>query len=205
MSTMRFVLVHGGRSSGKDWAVVADGLRTAGHAVRCPDLSDAVTAHLADHVAEIIAVLDQSSEPAVLPAHSDGGFPACEAAQTRVARQRALVLIDAAVTAPGQSLFDLFHAHGLDPVRDFAVEALPLFIDPSRIDWNLLRPLAKTYALCTRSRFLPIAHATCARLSRLGPEHGWQTRTLASGHAAMAERPTEVTALLLAAADGPIG
>lgn len=112
-----FVLVHGGWHGGWCWRRVAPLL--SGYDVHCPTLSGlGDRAHLArpdtglaDHVADVVAVLELDDlRDVVLVGHSSGGAVITGVAQRCPYRLRELVYLDAFVPAPGQSVFDLLPA-----------------------------------------------------------------------------------------------
>jgi pimeloyl-ACP methyl ester carboxylesterase len=112
-----FVLVHGGWHGGWCWRRVTPLL--AGHDVHCPTLTGVGDrAHLArpdtglaDHVADVVAVLELDDlRDVVLVGHSASGAVITGVAQRCPDRLRALVYVDAFVPAPGQSVFDLLPA-----------------------------------------------------------------------------------------------
>ncbi|QYN34198.1 alpha/beta fold hydrolase [Pseudonocardia sp. DSM 110487] len=112
-----FVLVHGGWHGAWCWRRVTPLL--TGHDVHCPTLTGGGDrAHLArpdtglaDHVADVVAVLELDDlRDVVLVGHSSGGAVITGVAQRCPERLRELVYLDAFVPAPGQSVFDLLPA-----------------------------------------------------------------------------------------------
>lgn len=202
---MRFVLVHGGRSSGRAWQPVANVLRSAGHMALCPDLSAPESSSLADHVAQVVATLDSlANKPGpgkiVLAGHSYGGMVISEAGQARAKILQAMVYLDAAVPRPGGSLFDLIREAGFDPVLDYALEPLAPFIQPSNIFWGALQGIPKVFVRCSRSEFNAVTAPIYERLRQTGGKENWRTLSLDGRHKAMEERPQDVAAILLQAA-----
>ena len=141
-----FVLVHGGWHGGWCWRRVAPLL--SGHDVFCPTLTGlGDRAHLArpdtglaDHVADVVAVLELDDlRDVVLVGHSSGGAVITGVAQRRPDRLRELVYLDAFVPAPGQSVFDLLPAarreHFLGLVD--ASGRIVLDPDPAMDGWGL--------------------------------------------------------------------
>jgi pimeloyl-ACP methyl ester carboxylesterase len=116
MATSACVLVHGGWHGGWHWDDVARRLRGAGVRVFAPTLRGlaerAVEATestcLADHVADVVGVLDDNDlRDVVLVGHSYGGAVVTGAAHQRPDRVAKLVYLDAFVPEHGQSLADL--------------------------------------------------------------------------------------------------
>jgi pimeloyl-ACP methyl ester carboxylesterase len=113
MST--FVLVHGGWHGGWCWRRLVPLLAAAGHEVHNPTLTGTGDrAHLgdpdtglADHVADVLAVLELDDlRDVVLVGHSSGGAVVQGVAQRCPERLRELVHLDSFVTGPGQSVID---------------------------------------------------------------------------------------------------
>lgn len=111
----RFVLVHGAWHGGWCWDRVVPMLRAAGHRTQAPTLaglgerSAELTPEtgLATHVEDVVSVLHDDEQPAVLVGHSYSGLVVREAAALAPAHVRELVLVDAWVGPPGSSLLSL--------------------------------------------------------------------------------------------------
>jgi pimeloyl-ACP methyl ester carboxylesterase len=114
-----FVLVHGGWHGGWCWRRLTPLLESAGHDVHSPTLTGlGDRAHLArpdtglaDHVADVLAVLELDDlRDVVLVGHSSGGAVITGVAQLAPERLRELVYLDAFVPAPARSVLDLLPA-----------------------------------------------------------------------------------------------
>jgi pimeloyl-ACP methyl ester carboxylesterase len=110
------VLVHGGWHGGWHWDEVGAMLRQLGAKVYAPTLQGlAERAHeatpetnLADHVADVVAVLDDNDlREVVLVGHSYGGMVITGAIHQRPERISKLVYLDAFVPEDGQSVGDI--------------------------------------------------------------------------------------------------
>lgn len=110
MST--FALIHGGGSSGWDWHLVAEELRSFGHAAIAPDLPIEDTSATLDDYADAVAAAVRDHKDLVVVGHSLGGFTAplvCERLPVRL-----LVMVTAMVPVPGESVMDWWSATGQD-------------------------------------------------------------------------------------------
>jgi pimeloyl-ACP methyl ester carboxylesterase len=134
-----FVLVHGGWHGGWCWRRIAPLLTAAGHEVHCPTLTGCGDrAHLggpdtglADHVADVVAVLDLDDlRDVVLVGHSSGGAVITGVAQRCRDRLGELVYLDAFVPGPGQSVFDLLPPARLEHFRALVDASARIVLDP---------------------------------------------------------------------------
>ncbi len=117
MANATCVLVHGGWHGGWHWDDVVDRLRTAGIRVYAPTLRGlgersrlaSESTCLADHVEDVVAVLDgEDLRDVVLVGHSYGGAVITGAVHKRPERVAHVVYLDAFVPRHGQSLADIF-------------------------------------------------------------------------------------------------
>jgi pimeloyl-ACP methyl ester carboxylesterase len=102
-----FVLVHGAWHGSWAWEPVVPLLEHAGATVNAPELSANAEVGLADHVEEVIAVLDRSKTAVVLVGHSYAGLVIRQAADWRPAKVARIVLIDGWAGPHGASLLTL--------------------------------------------------------------------------------------------------
>lgn len=105
----RFLLIHGAWHGGWCWEKVADRLRAAGHQVLAPDLaglgadcSNRSTGLARQSVELLVRLIDASSEPVTLVAHSLGGMFAAEVSERRADRIRRVVYVAAFLPRDGQ-------------------------------------------------------------------------------------------------------
>jgi len=111
----RFLLVHGAWHGGWCWERVVPLLEAAGHRAEAPTLRGLgeragelePRIGLRAHVDEVVALLGDGPEPAVLVGHSYGGLVAREAADRAPARVRRLVLLEGWLGDDGESLLTL--------------------------------------------------------------------------------------------------
>ncbi|NCC23625.1 MAG: alpha/beta hydrolase [Deltaproteobacteria bacterium] len=199
MPIPNIVLVHGGGSHGAVWNPVTMRLEALGRKVFHPDLSLPESSTLQDHGEQIVQVLSVAAadQPVVLTGHSYGGLVVAEAARQRPGLVKAMVFLDAAVPQLGKSLFDLLGLSGLDPRKDFGLEALHPYTAPSMVDMAALNDIPKLYVWCVKSDFAAVTRQAFEAARNAVPAARWRVMTLDSGHFAMTERPDEVAALLL--------
>lgn len=111
----RLLLVHGAWHGGRCWERVAPVLEADGHRIETPtlrglgDRADELepSIGLRTHVEELVAMLREAQEPAVVVAHSYGALVAREAADRAPDMVASLVLFDGWVGEDGASLMTL--------------------------------------------------------------------------------------------------
>jgi pimeloyl-ACP methyl ester carboxylesterase len=229
-----FVLVHGGWHGGWCWRRLGPLLTAAGHEVHAPTLTGAGDrAHLGDpdtglaaHVADVVAVLELDDlRDVVLVGHSSGGAVVQGVAQRCPGRLRELVHLDAFVTEPGQSVFDLLAPARVDHFRRLVDGHGRIVLDPdAALDgWAVTEPADRAWVgprlrpHPARALSDPLApdplpalprrfvHCTdkpggdsfagLAAAARTDPS--WRFDALATGHDAMVTAPGELAALLV--------
>ena len=124
----RFVLVHGAWHGGWCWERVAPLLAARGHRVETPTLRGLGeraseldrSIGLRTHVEELVAILREDPEPAVLVGHSYGGLVAREAADRAPERVGTLVLVEGWLGSDGASMLTLAPARMAAAFRDAA-------------------------------------------------------------------------------------
>lgn len=134
-----FVLVHGGWHGGWCWRRVAPLLTAAGHEVHTPTLTGTgdrshlggPDTGLADHVADVVAVLELDDlREVVLVGHSAGGAVVQGVAQRCPGRLRELVHLDSFLPEPGQSVFDLLRPERREHFRRLVDARGRIVLDP---------------------------------------------------------------------------
>src|SRR5215469_2232393 len=128
MST--FVLVHGAWQSAGTWDLLVPMLQKHGHQVITPvlrglgtdqsNLSSDVTLH--HHVEDISVMLATAEEKVVLVGHSYAGMVISGAAESRPAKVKRLIYLDAFIPADGKCVLDLVPAETGDYFRNVARE-----------------------------------------------------------------------------------
>jgi len=214
-----FVLVHGGNMSTETWnrwtigdpIVTADGrmggtiwgpvvpaLEARGDRAFWPTLADEHTNNLTDHIDQISAIItDNNLRDVVLAGHSYGGMVITGTATRLADRVTAMLYVDAALPDPGQSLFDIIEDGGAIPLSFPGLEAAPPYVEKLTFDPSTLRPIPKTYLLCTESEFSIVTRVAKAKVAAAGPEQHWTCLELPSWHVPMANMPDRVSQILL--------
>lgn len=215
-----FILVHGGNIStdtwnrlsnrnryppggllgGKCWDDTAAYLREHGHAVYAPNLADEHIHNLTDHIGQVCSLIqEQDLRKVILVAHSYGGMVITGAAGRMPTRIRRLVYIDAALPDPGQSLFDLFVASGLDPLSFAGLEAAKAYVEKLQFDSRHIRKIPRTFVRCTKSDFIGVTATAKEKIA--AQAEGWNCLELPSSHVPMATMPRQLNRILLDAAN----
>jgi pimeloyl-ACP methyl ester carboxylesterase len=122
---LTFVLVPGAWHGAWAWSRVAPLLEARGHrvdAVTLPGLAEKKAApdapiHLAEHVAHVVERVRAASGKVVLVGHSYAGVVVMPAAAQVADRLERLVLLDAFIVEPGQSMLSLMKASYSDSWR----------------------------------------------------------------------------------------
>ena len=189
----------GGRLGGKVWDSIVPAIRAQNHAVFAPTLLDEHRYNLTDHIEQICSLVTHNDlQDIVLAGHSYGGMVITGVAARMPDRIRRMVYVDAALPDPGQSLFDLFAAGGVDPLSFEGLEAVTPYIEKLQFDPRKIQRLPKTYLLCTESEFAVVTQV--ARRKITAAKKGWTYIELPSSHVPMASMPDEFAKFLLDAA-----
>ena len=113
MRAVDVILIPGFWLDGSSWDEVVPAVEQAGHRVRALTLpglesadADRAAIGLRDHVAAVVAAVDEAEAPVVLVGHSGGGGIAHAAADARPDRIARMVYVDAGPLGPGQAIND---------------------------------------------------------------------------------------------------
>jgi pimeloyl-ACP methyl ester carboxylesterase len=170
---MDIILIPGFWLDGSSWSDVAPALEQAGHRVRTLTLpglesrdADRRGIRLRDHVAAVVAAVDEVGAPVVLVGHSGGGAIAHAAADARPDRVAHVIYVDAGPLADGQAINDEL------PVVDGEIP-LP--------DWSVfgedeLRDLDDELREAFRARALPEPAAVATDLQELRDDRRYGVR-----------------------------
>lgn len=224
-----FILVPGAWHGAWAFSRVAPLLERAGHrveAVTLPGLAERKealsTAHLDDHVADVVARLERASN-VVLLGHSYAGVVVMPAAARAPHRVKRLVLLDAFIAEPGKSMLAMMKPSYSESWRVKAkavskgvwvppmLDAKAMGVtDPKDVKWvdSMLtpHPMATLEEAASfdpaalkglEKRFLWCArYAGFKRYAELARQAGWDVRELDAGHDAMITAPQVVAAEL---------
>lgn len=220
-----FILVPGAWHGGWAWDRVAKVLEASGHSVDAVTLPgvgsrrDEQAVTLETHVKDVVTRLENAARPVVLVGHSYAGvvvMPAAARVPKKVAR---LVLLDAFIVEPGQSMLSLMKPSYSESWRKKAKEKLvppmldakamgvtnekdaawvnsqltphPLATveDAAQFEPKALEPLSKRYVWCAK-------YSGFKRYFERAKSLGWETRHVDAGHDAMIVAPNDVVAAI---------
>jgi len=186
----------GGQLGGRYWDGTVTALEEHHHRAYAPTLGYEHTTGLSGHIRQICRlILDYNLHDIILVGHSYGGMVVTGVASTLPDRIRRLVYLDAALPDPGQSLFDLFLSQGIDPLSFPGLEPAKAYIEKIEFDPEIIRPIPKTYILCTNSEFAVVTGV--ARQKITADPAGWTYLELPSSHVPMADMPDAWFRMLL--------
>lgn len=218
--TQAYVLVHGGNMSTETWnklsvrnpvytksgfmgSEIWDGtasfLKAHNYSVFTPALKDEHICSLTGHVEQICAlIVENDLRDIILVGHSYGGMVITGVAAKMPERIRRLVYVDAALPDPGQSLFDIIVACGLNPASVAGLEASAAYVEKIQFDPRKVQSLPKTYIRCTKSEFSAVTSVAKQKIAADGS--GWTYIEIPSSHVPMADLPDDFNQLMLDAA-----
>ena len=131
----------------------------------------------------------------ILVGHSYGGMIITGVAARMPERIRRLVYLDAALPDPGQSLFDIIASGGCDPQSFAGLEPAAPYVEKLQFDAQKIKPLPKTYIICTKSEFATVSRVIKQKI--FADEKGWTYIEMPSSHVPMADMPNEFYQLML--------
>lgn len=222
-SSPRILLVHGSWLGTWTWAPVSallvargfesDAVALKGLGIRADEA--AVDVGLQDHVADVLAAIDSTSDgQCLLVGHSYGAVVAAQAAASRPDRVDGLLVVDGPLAESGKSLFD--QMPDLVPsLMGLVVADHPGFLQPpppaflgldaSREDLPVIALTAMPLLTHTQPAMHAAADLACrcaflgfqdfpptAQIARYADSLGWQVQLMAGGHMTMLDRPWAV-------------
>lgn len=215
-----YVLVHGGnmstdtwnrytvdeqihtddnRMGGRIWDPLVPDIRARGGQAFAPALIDEHECHVSDHLDQISDLITGNDlRNIVLAGHSYGGMIITAAAARHAERVRGMLYVDAALPDPGQSLFDVIAAGGVDPLSVEGLESDAPYVEKVEFDPSGLTSIPKIYLRCTRSEFAAVTQSARQRIAAGTAGPNWTYTELPSWHVPMANMPHQVGALLAA-------
>lgn len=212
-----YVLVHGGNMSTETWNKLAIGnhvytqdgkmggtywdgtvsaLEAHNHRAFAPTLIDEYSSTLTEHIEQVCSLITENNlRDIILVGHSYGGMIITGVAAKMPDRISRLVYIDAALPDPGQSLFDLIVSGGVEPMSVAGLEPAAPYLEKLQFDAEKVKPLPKTYILCTESEFASLTHVAKKKIEADGNE--WAYFEFPTSHVPMASMPEQFYKLLL--------
>ena len=173
---MNYVLIHGAYQGGWIWKHVAQGLRSAGHAVYAPTLDGC--AERRDQIRRGITVTTHAEEVArlffyedlrgvILVGTSSGGMVICKAAELAADRIARLVFVDALALLPGERVADIVN-------RPAANEVTEIGTAPTRkdVEGRMFADLAAATRAWALERYTP--HPIAALEAPMEPTGFWE-------------------------------
>lgn len=106
-----------------------------------------------------------------------------------------LVYVDVALPDTGQSLFDIIVSGGSDPMSFAGLEPAAPYVEKLQFNAQKIKPLPKTYILCTESEFASVTTVAKQKIAADGKE--WTYFELSTSHVPMASMPEQLSQLLL--------
>jgi pimeloyl-ACP methyl ester carboxylesterase len=190
-----YVLIHGGNMSTETWnklpigdhiytqdgkmgGTIWDGtvaaLKAHNHRVFAPTLKDEYISNLTEHIEQICALFaEYDLREVILVGHSYGGMIITGVAAKMAERISRLVYVDAALSDPGQSLFDVIVSGGGDPMSFIGLEPAAPYVEKLQFDAEKVKAIPKTYILCTESEFASVTHVAKKKIEAAGREWGY--------------------------------
>lgn len=187
-----FILVHGGSVTSAVWNLILPLLSKDGDIVHAPTLTDEKTSTLSEHINQVSSlVAPAGSEPVILIGHSYGGMVITGVAARFPTTITGMIYIDAAVPDPGESLFSLFTASGVDPASVEGLDPYLPYIEALIYNPMVIEPIPKLFIKCTQSRFILLSGLVTRRISSQLRKN-WTIRELPSDHTPMLSMPDQL-------------
>ena len=146
-------------------------LKAHNYRVFAPTLKDEHSSNLTGHIEQICTLITENDlKDVILVGHSYGGMVITGVAAKMPDRISRLVYVDAALPDPGQSLFDIIVSGGRDPMSFAGLEPAAPYVEKLQFDAQKIKPLPKTYILCTESEFAAVTHVAKQKIAAAGKE-----------------------------------
>jgi len=192
-----YVLVHGGKENGAQWADLIPLLKEKGHTVFTPSSSDPEFCTLDDHISEAGRMLEENDlTDVILVGHSYASFIITGVADRMPGRVKHLIYIDTSLPDDGESLQDQFARSGRT-FEEFGVPAFTPFVTPLHYDRMKWRNRPKTYIRCTRSEFSFLTERVYEEVVENAERDNWDYFEIDSDHKCMVSHPLETAEILL--------
>jgi pimeloyl-ACP methyl ester carboxylesterase len=200
LTTGEHIYTQDGKMGGTCWDGTVSTLKAHDHRVFAPTLKDEYSSTLTEHIEQIGALIAENDlRDVILVGHSYGGMIITGVAAKMADRITRLVYVDAALPDPGQSLFDVIVSGGGDPLSVAGLEPAAPYVEKLQFDAGNVKPLPKTYILCTESEFASLTHVAKKKNEAAGKE--WAYFELPTSHVPMASMPEQFYQLLLETAE----
>jgi len=188
-----------GKMGGSIWDGTASALTAHNHRVFAPTLKDEHSSTLTEHIEQIGALVSENDlTDLILVGHSYGGMIITGVAAMMPDRISHLVYVDAALPDPGQSLFDIIVSSGSDPTSFVGLEPAAPYVEKLQFDPKRIKPIPKTYLMCTESEFSPVHPVVMKKIEAAAQE--WDCVEWPTSHVPMASMPEQLNQLLLSIA-----
>jgi pimeloyl-ACP methyl ester carboxylesterase len=192
----KHVYTQDGKMGGAIWDGTASALKAHNHRVFAPTLKDEYSSTLTEHIEQICALITENDlKEVILVAHSYGGMVITGVAAIMPDKIRRLVYVDAALPDPGQSLFDIITSSGSDPTSFVGLEPAAPYVEKLQFDPKRVKPIPKTYIMCTESEFSPVHPVVKKKIEAAATE--WDYVEWPTSHVPMASMPEQFNQLLL--------
>ena len=190
------VYAPGGKLGGEVWDTIIPALKAHNHRVFAPTLKDEHSSHLTEYIDQIGTLITENDlKDVILVGHSYGVMVITGVAAKMPDRISRLVYVDAALPDPGQSLFDIIASAGSDPMSFAGLEPAPPYVEKLQFDPKRVKPIPKTYIMCTESEFSPVHPVVKKKIEAAGTE--WDYVEWPTSHVPMASMPEQFNQLLL--------
>ena len=193
------VYIPGCKLGGRVWDSIIPALKAHNYRVFAPTLKDEHSSNLTEHIEQICTLITENDlKDVILVGHSYGGMVITGVAAKMPDRIGRLVYVDAALPDPGQSLFDIIVSGGSDPMSFAGLEPAAPYVEKLQFNAQKIKPLPKTYILCTESEFASVTAVAKQKIAADGKE--WTYFELPTSHVPMASMPEQLSQLLLGTA-----
>jgi len=194
--TKRDDYLPGGKLGGRVWDPIVPILEAHNHSVFTPTLKDEYSSNLTEHIEEIRTLIaEHNLIKTILVGHSYGGMVITGVAARMADRIGKLMFVDAALPAPGQSLFDIIASGGCDPMSFAGLEPAAPYVEKLQFDPETIKQIPKIYILCTESEFSIVTNVAKKKIADAGND--WRYVELQTSHVPMATMPDRFAELLL--------
>ncbi len=158
---------------GRVWDSIIPALNAHNYLVFAPTLKDEHSSNLTEHIEQICTLITENGlKDVILVGHSYGWMVITGVAAKMPDRISRLVYVDAALPDPGQSLFDIIVSGGSDPVSFAGLEPAAPYMEKLQFDAQKIKPLPKTYILCTESELASVTNVAKQKIAadgKIGP------------------------------------